>query len=348
MKAKILSLTMLVLIVTLALVACGDSDEHTHTWEAATCITAKTCSECGIETGTVSTTNHNYGEWQTVKTVSCTEDGTKKQTCSWCNNEKTETITSTGHSFVNGVCNNCNTAEKTSYKQLNYQENGDCYEWFLGIQNEQGVLTKANLSVTVEILNNNESVYKHTFHITTEDFKEYPRANGDLELRAKFVIYKNDVAPGVNKTGTFTFDIKGENVSNFTNYKTSSTINELELPQIKTNLNIPTLPKTIYNKSSSGTTNQMIKVTNITYETSGTTMYIYFSGEKTFDKEGNNYSRISKIGFKLYDSNGNVVDSGIIYVTALSVGDKFANTKESVFGITLGENYTIELIDVTN
>ena len=104
MKSKILSLTMLVLIVTLALVACGDSDEHTHTWEAATCTTAKTCSECGIETGSVSTTNHNYGEWQTVKTVSCTENGIKKQTCSWCKNEKTETITATGHNYVDGVC----------------------------------------------------------------------------------------------------------------------------------------------------------------------------------------------------------------------------------------------------
>ena len=337
---------MLVLIVTLALVACGDSDEHTHTWEAATCITAKTCSECGIETGTVSTTNHNYGEWQTVKTVSCTENGIKKQTCSWCNNEKTETITATGHNYADGVCKNCNTAEETTVRDIVYWDKGDYYEWFLGIENKDKVLTKANVLINVKISNNSTIVYEQAFHISTSDFYEMTRSSGAVELRAKIIINKSDITPGAKEIGNFSFTCYGEKGSNLTAI-TYNVNNMPGLPQLQTTLNIPTLPKTIYNKSYSGTTNQMLKVTDITYEVSGTTMYIYFSGEKTFDIEGDNYSRIFKIGFKLYDSNGNVVDSGTIYVTALSVGDKFANTKEIVYGITLGENYTLELIDVT-
>jgi hypothetical protein len=90
----------------------------------------------------------------------------------------------------------------------------------------------------------------------------------------------------------------------------------------------------------------MLKVTDITYEISGTTMYIYFSGEKTFDREGNNYSRSSSIGYKVYDSDGFVVSSGTVYITALKVGDKFRNEKEYIWDITLGETYTLEIMDV--
>ena len=342
MKSKILSLTMLVLIVTLALVACGDSDEHTHTWEPATCTTAKTCSECGIETGSVSATNHNYGEWQTVKTVSCTENGIKKQTCSWCNNEKTETITATGHNYVDSVCKNCNTSEPIKFRDIKYYDKGDYYEWWLAIENTKGELVKGNATVTYQQYNGSELVYKNTFSVTPKDFSEMTRSNGDIELRGLIIVNKADMKSGVSDRGTcvFNVEIDGKKFIDDDGWIDG-------LPQLKTTLTTPSLPKTIYNKSYSGSTNQMLKVTNITYEVSGTTMYIYFSGEKIFDSEGDNYSRIFKIGFKLYDSNGNVVDSGTIYVTALAVGDKFANTKESVYGITLGENYTLELIDVT-
>lgn len=344
MKSKILSLTMLVLIATLALVACGDSDEqHTHTWEDATCITAKTCTECGIETGNVSATNHNYGEWQTVKTVSCTENGIKKQTCSWCKNEKTEIITAMGHNYVDGVCKICNGNEPITFRDIKFYDKGDYYEWWLAIENTNGELIKGNATVTYQQYNGSELVYNNTFTVTPNDFSEMTRSNGDIELRGLIIVNKTDMKPGVNKIGRSVFNVK----INGKQY-TQDSINGCDgLPQLQTTLNTPSLPKTIYNKSYSGTTNQMLKVTDITYEVSGTTMYIYFSGEKTFDSEGDNYSRIFKIGFKLYDSNGYVVDSGTIYVTALAVGDKFANTKEYIYGITLGENYTLELIDVT-
>ena len=345
MKSKILSLTMLVFMLTLSLVACGGSNEHTHTWEAATCVTAKTCSECGIETGTVSTTNHNYGEWQTVKTVSCTENGIKKQTCSWCNNEKTETITATGHNYVDSICKNCNVSEKIAVRDLVTTDFDGYTTFYIAVENEKGILTKGNIEVVINITNDNVNVYKKTFHISVSDFYEHKRSNGDIELRAAIKVYLDEIQPGINSYAIISFTCQGENGTNLPTQKLEYTWRRV--PQLQTTLNIPTLPKTIYNKSYSGTTNQMLKVTDITYEVSGTTMYIYFSGEKTFDSEGNNYSRISEIGFKLYDSNGNVIDSGTVYVTALAVGDKFANAKEYVYGITLGENYTLELIDVT-
>ena len=334
-------IAIIAVVLIIALVGRSDSGEqHKHTWEDATCITAKTCTECGIETGNVSATNHNYGEWQTVTAVSCTENGTKKQTCAWCNNEKTETITAMGHNYVDGVCNKCNTNEALTFRDIKYYDKGNYYEWWLGVENSSGELVKATATVTYEQYNDSELVYKNTFTVTPNDFSEMTRSNGDIELRGLIIVNKADMKAGVSDRGTCVFNVE---------------INEKKfidndgwidgLPQIKTTLNTPTLPKTIYNKTSSGTTKQMLKVTDITYKTNGDDLFIYISGEKTFDKEGNNYSRYSTIGYKVLDSEGFVVGSGTLYVTSLSVGDKFKNEIIYVANITLGETYTLELID---
>lgn len=342
MKSKILSLVMLILIVVLALSACGDPEEHTHTWEAATCITAKTCTECGIETGTVSATNHNYGEWETVKEVSCTEDGLKKQTCSWCNDEKTETLTATGHNYVDGICGNCKENEPITFRDIKFYDKGDYYEWWLGVENTFGELVKATATVTYEQYNGSDLVYKNTFTVTPDDFTEMTRSNGDIELRGLIIVNKADMKPGVNDIGRSVFYVK---INGETYIQDSQGCNGL--PQIKTTLVTATsLPKIIYNKSYSGNTTQMIKVTGITYKIVGNTMYIYFSGEKVYDREGDNYSRSSSIGYKIYDSEGYVIDSGTAYITALKVGDKFKDEVEYIYNITLGESYTIELLDV--
>lgn len=41
--------------------------------------------------------DHQYGDWETVKDPTCTEDGSKKQVCSVCGDEKFETISKLGH-----------------------------------------------------------------------------------------------------------------------------------------------------------------------------------------------------------------------------------------------------------
>ena len=49
------------------------------------------------------------------------------------------------------------------------------------------------------------------------------------------------------------------------------------------------------------------------------------------------------ISYKLYDSAGYLVDSGDIYLSSLSPGDKFKDNSVIIYDITPGESYTFQL-----
>ncbi len=58
---------------------------------------------------------------------------------------------------------------------------------------------------------------------------------------------------------------------------------------------------------------------------------------------GNSDSGYDMISYKLYDSAGYLVDSGNIYLSSLSAGDKFKDDSVVIYDITPGESYTFQL-----
>lgn len=79
--------------------------------------------------------------------------------------------------------------------------------------------------------------------------------------------------------------------------------------------------------------------------------------EYKFDKDGIQDLTVSLIGevisgstslntiyYKLYDSAGYVVDSGMHYLPSLSAGDKFKSDSLVIFNLTPGEAYTLKLL----
>lgn len=76
-------------------------------------------------------------------------------------------------------------------------------------------------------------------------------------------------------------------------------------------------------------------------------MYIYFTGEKTYDSEGSKYSQSCKVGWKLYDSEGYILDSGMFYSPNIAVGEKFRNEKECAWDVIKpGETYKLVISSV--
>ena len=91
-----------------------------------------------------------------------------------------------------------------------------------------------------------------------------------------------------------------------------------------------------------------VNITNIkTNIKKGTDKYIVriiWSGEKTYDSNGIHGTHWTCAGYKLYDSKGNVKLSGEIWVSDLSIGDKF-NDKEFYIGDVPVGDYTLEITD---
>ena len=129
---------------------------------------------------------------------------------------------------------------------------------------------------------------------------------------------------------------------------------EREAALKKCSLSVPTLPKSVNYISYNGSINSTCKITNVTYEfdydndTGSVELDVYFSGTKTYDYRGSGQSDSCKIGWKLYDPNGNVIETGTFYSPAVAVGESFSNQHEYMLnykGAAPGK-YRLELIDV--
>lgn len=122
----------------------------------------------------------------------------------------------------------------------------------------------------------------------------------------------------------------------------------------KCSLSVPSLPKSVNYKSYSGKLYSTVNVTNITYkfeyEGDGTvSLLVYFSGTKTYDYRGAGQSDRCKIGWKLYDANGNVFNTGTFSSPSIAVGESFSNQEDDLifnFNDAAPGAYRLEILDV--
>lgn len=68
------------------------------------------------------------------------------------------------------------------------------------------------------------------------------------------------------------------------------------------------------------------------------------SGEKTYDREGEENTRSCQFDWKLCDKSGVVVDTGTFYTSNLKVGETFMEATSSVSKVPVGE-YMLEIMD---
>ena len=91
-------------------VLCKHADTEEVVKEAVTCtkdgVTEVKCKKCGelIDTKTVKSTGHKFGEYEVVTEATCSKDGLKRRTCSVCNEVEEVKIPATGnHTAVTEV-----------------------------------------------------------------------------------------------------------------------------------------------------------------------------------------------------------------------------------------------------
>ena len=256
---------------------------------------------------------HANADWSIVKEVTCTENGIKKYQCPGCDFSKEETIYATNHVFGEW---STTTDDK------------DCT-----VAGEKERICSVCDEKEIEVIEPRE---EHSFPYSYEwtVLKEATcTENGEREAKCDYCEAKTSEVI--------------EAKHNYTNGICTV------CDKAMLNITLPELPievNTYYNGALEETVKILsMKLINATYHSPESSyLEISWSGEKTYDIQGNSHSSKCRIGWKLYDSEGFVLDSGTSYSSgAVEVGEKF---KDSIFNMLLSldpnETYTLVILNV--
>lgn len=334
----------------------------------ASCITEGvkeyTCDTCGdVRTEKISKTAHLYDAGTVTTEPTCETNGTKTYTCSVCKQTKTDPIAQLGHQpDENYICQRCGEkcpvelsmtsseivdakkVEWISNRQIDDIEDKKHFRLTFSLKDDSENYLKVPVVVEIEIVNDNgETVYKAIKLVKTSDYSGWSNTYGKQWTAAAIYINYSDITSGTSEKGTVSFKVYNDYVS----FDTSTLTIYDNLPLKPTTIILPTLPQTIHDYSYSNKVSSSVKITNITYEISGDDIYFYFTGEKTYDANGAKYSQSCKIGWKLYDADGYVVESDTFYSPQIAEGEKFRNEIEYAWDVVKpGETYTLVISNV--
>lgn len=327
---KKLLVVLLCIVMCFSLISCSSSTDNTATDSPVT-------DNSVIDNSTVEECDHSYIP------ATCTSP----ETCKKCGAIKGNAL---GHTVTNGKCTRCNqyigvSVKYISNRYIQYDEDKECFYFIFSLLD--GEENEVKVAAEVEIRMENDSgevVYNKTKTVKETDYSTW--GNGYSKwIAASIYIYNSEITKGTSSSGTFYYKVTAADGATFDEY--SLEIND-NLPIKETYIILPSLPTTINKLSYKNIPSTTVKITAITYEIFSNKIILYFTGTKTYDKSGNDYSRICAVGYKIYDSEGYVVETGTYYTDQIKVGDEFRDDAEPIFFDVLpGETYTIELIDAT-
>ncbi len=319
--------------------------QHTHSYSDATCTAPQKCS-CGATTG--SALGHNYSG------KSCTRCGasdpnyteqvkpqhthaysnatcTAPQKCS-CGATKGSAL---GHNYSGKTCTRCGASNPNYTEPVKPQHT---HAYFSSVTKE---------STCAE---NGVRTYKCSCgHSYTEPIEKKTYHNWEYATCAS---PKKCKVCGITEGNPLEHDYRS-----YDGYKCSkcgkvdptvqSTLDQCSLQ-------LPTLPKAINYYSYSGKLQSQVNVTQITYkfeyyDNGNVILTAKFAGTKTYDTKGAGQSSECRIGWKLYDPDGNVFRAGTFFSPSVAMGESFVNQEEDLiynFEAAKPGKYRLEILDV--
>lgn len=247
-----------------------------------------------------------------------------------------------GCSFVSELATNDNIETLKSWS-FQYNEGTSDYSLFFGLCDESGKFISADVDVDIRIVNDkNEEIYKGTKSVSKDDFSYYSSKVAGEQYLANVRIAEKEIKEGKSESGTVYLTVYKDNVISFDEVNCSA-LNCLPISAVT--LTTDPLPISINIKGYDGSVESKIEINDVSYvyEKSITPqLKITISGVKTYGTKSSSYDMIS---YKLYDSNGYLVDSANVYLSSLEKGDKFKDDSIVIYDITPGENYSLKITE---
>lgn len=213
-----------------------------------------------------------------------------------------------GCSFLPSAIMESNNIE--TLKGWSFQSNSETndYSLFFGLLNGNDNYIAADVDIDIRIVNDaGEEVYSATKSVTSEDFGDYESEAAGKQYLANVRIPASDIKSGKSNNGTVYLTLYKGDAVRFDEVNCTALYC---LPVADVNLSAEGLPVEIKVKGYDGSTESVLKITDVSYvyEKEYTSqLKITFSGQK-IDGNSSSYDIIS---YKLYDSDGYLIDSGI-------------------------------------
>ena len=221
-----------------------------------------------------------------------------------------------------------------------YNEGTNDYSVFFALLTKSDRYVSADVDVDIRIVNdNNEEVYRGTHSVTKNDFGYYSSQVAGEQYLANLKIPAADISAGTSANGKVYLTVYKGEALRFDEVNCEALYC---LPVKDVQLTTEGLPKEINVKGYEGKVESTIRIEAVqyTYEKDFTSqLKITVLGIKTYGSANSSYDMIS---YKIYDSNNVMVDSGNLYLTTLSINDKFKDDSIVVYDVVPGETYTIK------
>lgn len=234
-----------------------------------------------------------------------------------------------------------NQVETLKSWSFQFNEGTNDYSVFFGLLNQDEESISASVDVDIRIVNEDgEEVYSGTKLVSEDDFSYYTSQAAGEQYLANVKIAASDILPGTSASGTVFFTVYKDDVVNFDEVNCEA-LYCLLLKDVQ--LTCDTLPLELNIKDYLGKTESVIEINDVAYSFEKDylpQLKITVSGQKTY---GTNNSGYDLIGYKLYDSDNYMVDSGSIYLSGLSGGDKFRDDSIIIYDVIPGTTYVLKL-----
>ena len=264
---------------------------------------------------------------------------------SGCGSSASRVETPTGEPVPTPTPSGCGSSasrvETLKSWSFQYNKGTSDYSLFFGLADKNDKPLSAGVDVDIRIVNDeNEEVYTGTKSVSPDDFGCYTsRAAGEQYL-ANVRIPAAEIKAGKSESGKVYFIVYKGNALRFDEVNCDALYC---LPVEEVQVTFDSFPLDLKMKDFMGGTASVIQIQGAEFKFDKDyipKLTVTITGEK---KSGSRDSGYDMISYKLYDSAGYLVDSGNIYLSSLSVGDKFKDNSVVIYDITPGESYTFRL-----
>lgn len=243
--------------------------------------------------------------------------------------------------LLSGCGSSASRVETLKSWSFQYNEGTSDYSIFFGLADKNDKPVAADVDVDIRIVNDeNEEVYSGTKSVSSDDFGNYTsQAAGDQYL-ANVRIPAAEITAGKSANGKVYFTVYKENEVQFDEVNCDALYC---LPIEDVQVTFDEFPLDLKVKDFMGGTASVIQIQGAEYKFDkdySPRLNITITGEK---KSGSGNSGYDVVSYKLFDSAGYMIDSGNVYLSSLSAGDKFKDDSVVIYDVIPGESYVFQL-----